>query len=75
MKTDEILNEQRKADKRAAKEIKRPVGRPKKDNAVKKELRTVYISKEVYEFYFKRGGGNFSKGVELVCKNNQLGLL
>jgi uncharacterized protein (DUF4415 family) len=50
---------------------KRKVGRPKIDKSVKKELRTVYISKEVYEFYFINGGENFSKGVEMIAKKLQ----
>jgi uncharacterized protein (DUF4415 family) len=50
---------------------KRKVGRPKIDKSVKKELRTVYISREVYEFYYVTGGGNFSKGVELIAKKLQ----
>jgi hypothetical protein len=50
---------------------KRKVGRPKIDKSVKKELRTVYISKEIYQFYFIKGGENFSKGVELIAKKLQ----
>jgi uncharacterized protein (DUF4415 family) len=50
---------------------KRKVGRPRIDKAVKKELRTVYISKEIYEFYFIKGEGNFSRGVESIAKKTQ----
>lgn len=47
---------------------KKPVGRPRKNPSEKKEIRTVYVSKEIYEFYFINGGGNFSKGIELIAK-------
>lgn len=50
------------------KEVKKPLGRPRKDKSVKKELRTIYISPECYEFYQRMGDGNFSKGVEEVFK-------
>jgi len=49
------------------KEVKK-LGRPRKEKGVRKELRTIYISPECYEFYQRIGDGNFSKGVSDVFK-------
>jgi uncharacterized protein (DUF4415 family) len=44
---------------------KKKVGRPVIQGNTKKS-RMVYISQEGYDFFASQGGGNFSRGVELV---------
>jgi uncharacterized protein (DUF4415 family) len=48
------------------KQLKKKVGRPPVKNP--KMRKAVCISQEVYEWYFKKGNGNFSKGIDFVAK-------
>lgn len=44
---------------------KKTLGRPTKQKTVNKELRTIYITQECWEFFKNLGDGNFSKGVAM----------
>jgi uncharacterized protein (DUF4415 family) len=47
---------------------KKKVGRPVIQGNTKKS-RMVYISQDAYDFYLLNGGGNFSKGVQVIFEN------